>query len=244
MNLFADTGLPEAKAKPLIQEANRLLQRISEVVFAAYMDTSSGKNSSQSQDDNGHAVVLAQVDDASAFVNAAIDLIQHAQKAMNNAEIEVGQKQIAGKPAKLIQFPQQKKAQNSDDSDSPFGVGSFLLVQMDLRTVLACAAIKPDELEQVVRKLAKAPADPLSKNQSLQKTTALLPRKLQVAVYLPLDAFGELLGLPKLSNGTRKVPPVALAVHAISNAVEAEFLIPFGTLKAVSEAEKASHPKK
>ncbi len=221
-----------------------MLRRISEVVFAVYMDTSSGKNPSESQDDNGHAVVLAQVNDASAFIEAAVDLVKHFQKTMNNAEIEVNQKQIAGKPAKLIQFPPHKSAQNNDASDGPFGVGAFLLVQMDSRTVLACVAFKQDELETVVRKLLKPPADPLSKNESLQKTAALLPKKLQVVVYLPLDAFGELLGLPKLSNGTRKVPPLAFAIHAMSNAVEAEFLIPFGTLEAVFEAENAAHPKK
>src|SRR5206468_1030012 len=76
---------------------NRLLQRISEVCLAFYAE----KDAKQS----GRGALLAQVDDASAFVKDAIALLKKAEEASakkGHTEVKFQQKEIAGKTAHLI----------------------------------------------------------------------------------------------------------------------------------------------
>ena len=71
---------------------------------------------------------------------------------------------------------------------------------------------------------------------ALQKMTALLPAKPQLAVYLNMPAIGRLAGVPV---NAPECPPVGFALHALPAGIEAQFVIPFETIETVF---KQMHP--
>src|SRR5262249_56066852 len=75
------------------------------------------------------------------------------------------------------------------------------------------------------------PKQTLGANAQLQKTTALLPEQLQAVVYLNMPTAGAFVHGARLPE----CPPPAFALRTLTAGAEAQFVIPFDTLKAVFE---------
>jgi hypothetical protein len=242
---FLLSKLPPEKADKMTKDAGRLLRRISEVGLCVYSDKAGGK---QPAAPAPRAALLVKVDDAPAFAEGVIDLLKQGLQATDQkgASVQVPQRQVDGKPTWLIPFGEGKKGQKdgkpgqATQGTSPEGPRVAFLTHLDTQTVLACVA-DTDQVESVVRRFAKPPGRSLGANAPLQKTAALLPGKLQVAVYLDIQTLG-LLGIT--NPGAPECPPLGFALGAFPGGVEAQFVIPYGALQAVFEAAKSDTKRK
>src|SRR5258707_9295568 len=100
--------LPADKVDALTKETAKLVQQISEVGVCFYP----GKNpealpSKAAWTHAGDPVLMAQVKDANVFLDDAVDLLKHSHRAAQTAaktkiEINYQEKEIAGKPSRLI----------------------------------------------------------------------------------------------------------------------------------------------
>jgi hypothetical protein len=221
--------LPPDQAKQLTADTVKLLQRVSEVGVVLYYKLAAKPGGERSAAPAGDidAAAIAKVDDAPAFIEAAIALIKEAQKAARAAqkgtiELQFRQEQIAGKSAHLIVLRNQS---------------ALLLTPIDPQTVLACALSSADRAEQAVKQLAGTPAQALGTNALLHKTSALLPAQRQALAYLSIQPLWLLAFSPA---GIREGPPLGFALSTFPAGVEAQFVIPFGTLEAVFERDPSS----
>jgi hypothetical protein len=257
---FCTGGLPPQKAEELVKAWGRLLRRVSEVGLTVYPDARAkqppaGGAGKQPEAEEPVAALLAKVDDAPAFVAGAADLLKQSYEAARAAkeptpDLTFREGRIAGKPSRLILFTEgegDSKAGGSDQGPktSPHQDGRHLLffAQMDAQTVLAGLVRGDDQAEALVRTLAERPGRPLGTNPHLRKTAALLPEHLQVAAYLDLRAYGRSAGVPPAAD-LPACPPLGFALQALPAGIEAQFVIPFGTLDAVFRASKEAGKQK
>jgi hypothetical protein len=86
----------------------------------------------------------------------------------------------------------------------------------------------------LVKQLATQPKKTLFANPEMQKTNALLPDRLQAVLYLSLRGFVD-MRLAGTATPLPDSPPIAFALRTLPAGAEAQFLIPFDTLRAVFE---------
>jgi hypothetical protein len=239
-------GAAVKKPNDLTQSASRLLQHVSELGLTIYTDRDP-KNSKTKRSAN--VALLAQVDDAPAFVEQAVDVIKQTQQVAKESKgskerLKFEQATIAGKPSRLISVvnEQENKAPEKDakSSNAPYP-GVILLTELDSKTVLACVLPSADAAEAIVKKFA-APAKSLATNAPLKMTSALLPQRPQVTAYVDLGSFA-LLGFMS-AFGTPEVPPLGFALATFPQGIEAQFVVPYDMLKAVADAVRKNQEKK
>ena len=236
--------LPRDKVDALQAELARLLGQVREIGVCAYVGKAGavplpGKLAAGQ---SAECVVLAKVRDANAFLDAAVDMLKHAHRAMHSAaktKVEITYKEvaIAGKPSRLITFMDNNSAAK-DDKQHPH---VFLLTALDAQTVLGSTLADAASAEAMIRKISNPAARSLASNAPLQQTQKLLPEKLQVEAFIDLQAF-NILGIG--AKQTSAVAPLGFSMRALPAAVEAQFVIPFDAVKAVFDASKETQSKK
>jgi hypothetical protein len=240
--------LPADKVDSLAQETAKLVQQISEVGVCLYAGKK-GEAAVPLKATWGRAAdlaLLAQVKDANAFLDDAVDLLKHAHRAAQAAartkvEVQYQEKEIGGKPSRLITFQGGEQGKGQEDKAGP---QVYLLSALDGQTVLACVLPEAGQAEQAVTKFSRPADRSLASNAQLHKTRQLLPDKLQVEVFLDLQAFGILGSGAADKNRVSRVAPLGFAMRALPAGLEAQFVIPFDALKAVIDASKAKQEKK
>src|SRR5207302_3842021 len=130
--------------------------------------------------------------------------------AKTKVEINYQEKEIAGKPARLITVNRTKGSNGKDGNDRP---QVFLLAALDRQTVLGCTLPDAGQAEPTVAKFSKQADRPLSTNAQMQKTRGLLPDKLQVEVFLDLQAFGILGSRESSKTPASQVAPLGFALR-------------------------------
>src|SRR5262249_18286400 len=157
-------------------------------------------------------------------------------------EISVREVKIAGKPTRLISVKETPEDDNKPQAKEQNGRrpavtnAVLLLSAIDANTVLVSVLSKADQAEALVRRYANPPARSLAINALLGQTAALLPKQPQVAVYLsfPISAAAFGLGAAALADS----PSVGFALSTFRPGVEAQFVIPYGTIEKVFEAAR------
>ena len=252
-------GLPADKRDALTKEWVKLVQQVSDVGVCVYTGQNSNSAKPIKANDsakpkpikadvalNGDAVVLAQVRDATAFLDDAVDFLRHSTRAVQSAdktkvEVNYQEKEIAGKPSRLITVRDGKSGNGKEGKDQP---QVFLLTALDGQTILGCMLSSPEKAEATVTKYVKQADRSLADNAALEKTRKLLPDKLQVEVLLDLQAFGILGQSESAKKQVSQVAPLGFAMRALPATLEAQFVIPFDALKAVVDASKAKEKEK
>jgi len=237
--------LPPDKRDALTKEMTKLVQQISEVGVCLYTTSKADGPALpiKSVVSSSDPVLLAQVRDATTFLDDAVDLLLHASRAARSAdktkvEVNYQEKEIAGKPSRLITV---RSGEQGNGKDRP---QIFLLTALDAQTVLGCLLPDRKKAETTVTKFSKQVDRSLAANASLQKTRKLLPDKLQVELLLDLQAFGILGQSESDKTQVSHVAPLGFAMRALPAALEAQFVVPFDALKAVVDASKAKEKEK
>lgn len=241
--LFSE--LPAEKRDALTKEMTKLVHQVSEVGVCLYTTNKAGgpalpiKSAVSSCD----PVLLAQVRDATAFLDDAVDLLKHSLRAAQRAdktkvEVNYQEKEIAGKPSRLITV---RNGEQGTGKDRP---QVYLLSALDGQTVLGCMLADREKAEWTVKKYSRPEDRSLATNASLLKTRKLLPDKLQVELLLDLQAFGILGQSESAKKQVSQVAPLGFAMRALPATLEAQFVIPFDALKAVVDASKAKEKEK
>jgi len=175
---------------------------------------------------------IAKVDDSAAFVRETMSLLLETHQAMQKydnckTEIKTEQKQVADRRTWIITM----RIPNKDaKGDKDFTEETLLLSEIDPGTVLAAHMAKADQAESMVKMFSQAPKTALSANPGLKDTAALLPKELQVSVYINMSA---------VMNAKRETPPLAFALRTLPAGAEAQFVVPFGALQAMFDAVNA-----
>jgi hypothetical protein len=232
--------LPADAADRLTKNAVQLVQRISEVGLAVYADPGEKKGAPGEDGllDRMEVGLRARVDDAPAVIAGAVELLKQARaasKEKHKDEVTFQQKELAGRPSWLIRWAGKGEPKDGKPS-SPEKPAELVLVltELNAQTVFASVLWDADRAEAVVKKLAAGSGQPLTKNPGLQKSAALLPEKLQLAVHVNVQPLGRLAGFT-----VTDCPPVGFALHALPAGIEAQFVLPFETLQAVFKAVNA-----
>src|SRR5262249_843879 len=100
------------------------------------------------------------------------------------------------------------------------------------------------QAESMVAKVSNQVERALATNVQMQKTRRLLPDKLQVEVFLDLQAFGILGESESSKTPVSQVAPLGFAMRAFPAALETQFVIPFDAPQAVVAATKAKKETK
>jgi hypothetical protein len=237
--------LPKDKVDALQAELAKLVGQVTEIGVCAYVGEAGAAAlpSKLAAGQSADCVMLAKVRDANAFLDEAADMLKHAHRAMQSAaktkvEITYKEKDITGKPSRLITVMPDKHSPGKDDKHQPH---VFLLTALDPQTVLGSTLADADKAEAMIQKFSKHAARSLESNAQLKQTRKLLPEKLQVEAFFDLQAF-NILG--KGAKQASAVAPLGFSMRALPAAVEAQFVIPFDTIKAVFDASKETHSKK
>jgi hypothetical protein len=230
---FLTDSLPAEVADKVTKNAVRLVQRISEVGLAGYLNRG---------EKNGGEIgvgVVARADDAPAFVEETVELLKQIHEATKDkGEWTFERKKVADRPSWVIRYVEKKADPKDGKPPAAEARGVLVLTELDARTVLAAALPNADQAEVFVKKVA-AGDRPLTKNSGLQKTAALLPDKVQLAAYLNVAGLG-------LIPVKGECPPIGFALHTLPAGIEAQFVIPFETIQALFKAlneEKRRDPK-
>jgi len=238
------------KARELTAAVTKLRQRVSEVTLVAYADPDhkgnvpAGVVNELRSPTALNGVLVAKVDDAPAFVADATGLVKRIMAEAwvaweEPADVKFEQRQLAGKQTQLISIADKKGARKSDASkESP--PGGIVLTVLDPKTVLVGVLNDTGRAEPFVKQYAERPAHTLGASVQLKKTAALLPDKLQLAAYLNFQAM---TANNRDDFKVPECPPLALSLRALPDGVEAQFVIPFDTLRAVFEAANAQTKK-
>jgi len=237
--------LPKDKVDGLQKEMTKLIGQVTEIGVCAYVSKAGAAAlpSKLAAGQSADAVVLAKVREANVFLDDAVDMLKHAHRAMHSAaktkvEITYKEKDIAGKPSRLITILPDKASAGKDDKSRP---QVFLLAALDPQTVLASTLADADKAEATIQKFSKSAAKSLEGNTPIQQTKKLLPEKLQVEAFFDLQAFNILgVGAKQVSQ----VAPLGFSMRALPASVEAQFVIPFDAIKAVFDASKQKESKK
>jgi hypothetical protein len=257
--------IPQKAAEKLTRATARLLQRISEVGLLVYEPKARGKPAADSPDNRRPSgrvhlelALLAKVDDAAAFSEGVASLFQQAHQAAkeagkNTGELKLARVQVAGKRTLVISLSKTKKdksAAEEAEQDRKSSEGQLrailngqlriLLTQLDPHTVLTGGPSDGDQAKSFVKTFAIPPRRSLKADAPLQRTAALLPKRLQVAAYLSVRSLGvpaALLGAG-VPPGVPESPPLGFALRTMPAGVEAQFVIPFEALQAVVNAAK------
>ena len=237
--------LPKDKVDALQAEMAKLVGQVTEIGVCAYVGKAGAVAlpSKLAAGQSADCVMLAKVRDANAFLDEAVDMLMHAHRAMHSAaktkvEITYKEKDIAGKPSRLITVMPDKNSAGKNDKDQP---QVFLLTALDPQTVLGSTLADADRAEAMIQKFSKPATRSLESNAQLQQTQKLLPKKLQVEAFFDLQAFNI------LGKGAKQAPavaPLGFSMRALPAAVEAQFVIPFDAIKAVFDASKETQSKK
>jgi N-acetylglutamate synthase-like GNAT family acetyltransferase len=176
---------------------------------------------------------------------AGFRMLKHTQRAAqagskSGVEIQYQEKEIAGKPSRLITV---RSDEPGKDQKGKAGPQAYLLSALDGQTVLACMLPKTAQAEQAVVKFTKQADRSLGTNATLQKTRRLLPDALQVEVFLDLQAFGILGRSVSQETAVSRVAPLGFAMRTLPAGLESQFVIPFDALKSVVDASKAKQEK-
>jgi hypothetical protein len=241
--VFAE--LPKDKVDALQAEMAKLVGQVKEIGVCAYVGKA-GAAALPSKLAAGHSancVMFAKVRDANAFLDEAVDMLKHAHRAMHSAaktkvEITYQEKDIAGKPSRLMTVMPDKNSASRHNKHQPH---VFLLTALDPQTVLGSTLADADRAEAMIQKLSKHAARSLESNAPLQRTQKLLPEKLQVEAFFDLQAF-NILGIG--AKHASAVAPLGFSIRALPAAVEAQFVIPFDVIKAVFDARKETQSKR
>jgi hypothetical protein len=237
--------LPADKRDALTKEMTKLVHQISEVGVCLYTTSKAGGPALpiKSPVSSCDPVLLAQVRDATTFLDDAVDLLRHASRAARSAaktkvEVNYQEKEIAGKPSRLITV---RSGEQGSGKDRP---QVFLLTALDGQTVLGCLLPDRAKAEATVTKFSKQGDRSLAANASLQKTRKLLPDKLQVELLLDLQTFDILGQSESGKTQVSHIAPLGFAMRALPAALEAQFVVPFDALKAVVDASKSKGKEK
>ncbi len=236
------------KADALTRETSKLVQQVSEIGGVLYVgkagDTTLPKKGTWAS--AADLVLLARVKDANAFLDDAVDLLKHAHRAAQSAaktkvEIQYQEKEIAGRPSRLITVQAGEKGKGQEDKAGP---QTSLVSALDAQTVLACVLPEAGQAEGTIAKFSKQAGRSLATNAQLQETRKLLPDVLQAEVFLDLQAFGILGQGAAKETSVSRVAPLGFAMRTLTAGLEAQFVIPFDALKAVVDASKATKETK
>jgi hypothetical protein len=233
--------LPAAKAKELTDASVRLLRRVSEVGMSVNAERKEEKGNKNAFDTA--AVLFLKVDDASAFVENATDLLKKHCEATNavsdtHTDAKFEPMRVADKQSVLITITEKKKAAKSDTEPDPRPADILIMTVLDSQTLLVGTLKKADQAEKFVKEYSTKPAKSLEANEELKKTFTLLPKQTQLAAFINLKTIfgGETPGL-------KDCPPLGFSVSMLPGSIEAQFVLPFETLQALVAAENARSKK-
>jgi hypothetical protein len=228
--------LPPATAKELTDASVRLLRRISEVGMSVNAERKDGKGFEAA------TVVFLKVDDASAFVEGATDLMKRHSEATNavadtHTDVKIEPLRVADKQSVLITITEKKKAAKSDKEPEPRPADILIMTVLDPQTLLVGTLKKADQAESFVKANLAKPAKSLESNGELKKTFGLLPKQTQLAAFINLKNLfeGEILRVD--------CPPLGFGLSMLPDSVEAQFVLPFETLQALVDADNARSKK-
>jgi hypothetical protein len=231
--------LSAAKAKELTDASTRLLRRISEVGMSVNADRKDEKANKQGFD--ATTVLFLKVDDASAFVENATDLMKKHSDATNavsdtHMDVKIEPMRVADKESVLITSTEKKKAAKPDKEPDPRPADILIMTILDPQTLLVGTLKKADQAESFVKANLTKPAKSLEGNGELKKAFALLPKQTQLAAFINLKNLLE-------GEGLKDCPPLGFSVSMLPGSIEAQFVLPFETLQALVAAENARGKK-
>jgi len=245
---FLPGKIPAEKAKGLAEDATRLIQRVSDV--GVVTDAS---DSPDTKPGTAGTVVLARVKDAPAFVKDAPQLLLRVQDAVlgeskgaegrKPKELRVGDKQAAVVEihAETWASPDRKDIAPIRGKDKgTLGKRTLLFVALSPDTVLVGDLAEGQKPEAVLDRAKVERGRTLASDEQLKKTVALLPGKLQVALYVNAKNIAK-ANFPTLPFPD--APPLALAMRTFDAGVEAQFVVPFETVKGFFEMGRRGREK-
>jgi hypothetical protein len=231
--------LPAAKAKELTDASVRLLRRITEVGMSVNAEGKTEKESKQGIAPT--TVAFLKVDDATAFVEGATDLMKKHSEATNavadtQTDVKIEPMRVADKQSVLITITEKKKDAKSDKEPAPRPADILIMTVLDPQTLLVGTLKKADQAESFVKANLTKPAKSLEGNSELKKAFALLPKQTQLAAFINLNTilYGE---------GMKDCPPLGFGLGMLPGSIEAQFVLPFETLQALVAAENARSKK-
>ena len=224
--------LPEAKAKELNDATTRLLRRVSEAGMSVNAERKDEKGVEAA------AVLLLKVDDASAFVEGATDLMKKHSEATNavadtHTDVKIEPMRVADKQSVLITITEKKK---DAKEPAPRPDDMVIMTILDTQTVLVGTLKKADQAETFVKANLTKPAKSLEANGELKKTFTLLPKQTQLAAFINLKTILE-------GESLKDCPPLGFSLSMLPGSIEAQFVLPFETLQALVAAENARGKK-
>ena len=227
------------KAKELNDASTRLLRRVSEVALSVHADPTKGKETKTGHDPA--AVMLLKVDDATAFVEGATDLMKKHSEATNavsetHTDLKFEPMRVADKQSVLITSMDKKKAAKSDKEPDARPADIIIMTVLDPQTLLIGTLKKADQAESFVKAHSTKPAKSLEGNGELKKTFALLSQQTQLAGFINLKNILE-------GDGLKECPPLGFGVSMLPGSIEAQLVLPFETLQALVAAENARTKK-
>jgi hypothetical protein len=231
--------LSEAKAKELTDASLRLLRRISEVALSVNTEPKAEKGNKNAFD--LATVLLLKVDDASAFIENATDLMKKHFEATNavadtHTDAKLEPLRVADKPSVLITITENKKAAKSDKESGSRAADILIMTAIDPQTLLVGTLKNADQAERFVKEHLTKPARSLDANGELKKTFALLSKQAQLAAFINLKPIFE-------GEGLRDCLPLGFSLSMLPGSMEAQFVLPFETLQALVAAENARSKK-
>jgi hypothetical protein len=231
--------LSAAKAKELTDASTRLLRRISEVGMSVNADRKDEKANKQGFD--AATVLFLKVDDASAFIENATDLMKKHCEATNavadtHTDAKFEPMRVADKQSVLITITEKNKAAKSDKEPDSRPADVLIMTVLGPQTLLVGTLKKADQAESFVKEHLTTPARSLEANAELKKTFTLFPKQTQFAAFINLKAIFE-------GEGLRDCPPLGFSLSMLPGSIEAQFVLSFETLQALVAADNARSKK-
>ena len=233
--------MPAEEANNLLEKYRLVMKRISEAGLLVYKDEADAKSTAKDAKDDTRIAFLAKVDDAPAFVQETMQALLQTHLAMQKydacmVEVKTEQKRIADKQSWLITV-RTPNAEKKGDSKETTGYTeqTILLTEIDAQTVLGAVLAHGAGAESLVKSYSQKQAQPLSANRGVMSTAALLPKDLQVAVYVNMAA---------VMTSKKDTPPLAFAMRTLPAGAEAQFLVPFEALQAMFDASRGEKKEK
>ncbi len=223
MRFMLPKKMPADQEEKLIKDFRQVTQRISEVGLLFYKQNDASTSSKKATDDMRIAF-LAKVDDAPAFVQEKIQLILQLHQAMqkyggDKTELKTEQKRIAGKPSWLITVRTPIGEKNNSKEKKSFAEETFLLTEIDSRTVLGAIHFDVAQAEAFVNRFSEKPAQSLGFPSAERVAGSSLHQHGDSHESQERHSAGVIRGAATLPAG-----------------VEAQFVVPFGSLQAMFDS--------
>jgi len=254
------SDIPVEDRDKFAKEMDHLLGQVGQVGLVVYKEKYDPKNPAaveipgKAGGTSARTVLMATVKDAPAFVEDAghllevTKLLEGVQKSLDKsgkAGTKMNRKklQVNGKPALLVSLttpvepfkPAGEGADKGKDKGDKANTRTFhlLLTVADDRTILAGEIPDEKSAETWAAKILQHKGSGLGADARVKQAAALLPSKLQAALYVNVSDIGR--ALRGTGEAPEAPPPAACALRGFDSGIEFQIVVPFETLQGLAE---------